>query len=123
VQFVVDSSGGPCTTSELVACYHVADVFLTMSEHEGFCVPLLESMHFKVPIIAYCAGAVPEILGKSGILVLEKEYEEIGELLNVLVEENDIRGRVIERQSERLLDFDRAKIDQKLREFIDRFLG
>jgi glycosyltransferase involved in cell wall biosynthesis len=123
VHFAADPSGGPCRTSEFLAYYHVADVFLTMSEHEGFCVPLLESMHFQVPIIAYRAGAVPETLGKSGILILEKEYEEIGELVNVLVEDENIRDRVIERQSERLLDFDRAKIEEKLLELINRFLG
>ena len=123
VHFAADPSGGPCSTPELLAYYHIADVFLIMSEHEGFCVPLLESMHFDIPIIAYCAGAVPETLGKSGALVLKKEYEEIGELVNVLVEDENIRGRVIEKQSERLLKFDRAKIDQQFRELIDRFLG
>ena len=47
---------------EIIAYYKLATVFLCMSEHEGFCIPLIESMFFNVPIIAYDAAAIPETL-------------------------------------------------------------
>ncbi|MEN8154164.1 MAG: glycosyltransferase [Acidobacteriota bacterium] len=63
--------------SELLSMYKSADVFLSMSEHEGFCLPLVESSFFKLPVIAYDAGAVRETLDGSGILFSKKELEKI----------------------------------------------
>lgn len=57
---------------EILAYYASADVFLCLSEHEGFCVPLIEAMLFKVPIIAYDSCAVGETLGEGGILLKER---------------------------------------------------
>ena len=56
---------GHVDDDELLACYSVADLFLCLSEHEGFCVPLLEAMVFGVPVIAYDAGAVRETLAAA----------------------------------------------------------
>nr|WP_269849836.1 glycosyltransferase [Methanosarcina horonobensis] len=57
---------GHINLDELVSYYKVGNIFLAMSEHEGFCVPLLESMHFKIPIIANNCTAIPQTLGESG---------------------------------------------------------
>ena len=59
---------GHVTNAELAACYDVADVFLCASEHEGFCVPLMEAFHARVPVIAYAATAVPATMDGGGIL-------------------------------------------------------
>ena len=59
---------GGVSSSELAAYYRAADVFVVCSEHEGFCVPLLEAMHHRVPIVAFAAAAVPETLGEAGLL-------------------------------------------------------
>ena len=64
---------------DLISYYKISDVFLCMSEHEGFCVPLVESMFFNIPIIAYNSTAVPYTLDNSGILVKEKKYDEIAD--------------------------------------------
>ena len=58
---------------DLLAHWAVADVFVCLSEHEGFCVPLLEAMELGVPVVAYSAAAVPETLGPAGILVGSKD--------------------------------------------------
>jgi glycosyltransferase involved in cell wall biosynthesis len=60
------------THEQLVAYYQGSDVFVSASEHEGFCVPLLEAMHHGLPVIAYGAGAVPDTLGDGGVLVSDK---------------------------------------------------
>ncbi|HUF32050.1 MAG TPA: glycosyltransferase [Acidimicrobiales bacterium] len=63
---------GDVTDGELAAHYRAADVFVCASEHEGFCVPLLEAMHHELPIVAYASTAVPETLGDGGICIPSK---------------------------------------------------
>ena len=63
---------GHVDDDDLTAYYSVADLFLCLSEHEGYCVPLIEAMSFGVPVIAYDAGAVPETLRGGGMLLREK---------------------------------------------------
>jgi len=120
VHFITDPSGGPAKTSELVACYQLADVFLTMSEHEGFCVPLIESMHFRLPILAYSAAAVPSVLGEAGILISDRNYAEIAELVHMVVEDQALRRAIVEKQTERLQGFSREKVEASLRAFLNR---
>ena len=63
---------GPVSAGGLAAYYRNADVFVCLSEHEGFCVPLLESMHHHVPVVAFAATAVPETLDGAGICLPDK---------------------------------------------------
>jgi glycosyltransferase involved in cell wall biosynthesis len=78
-RFAVDAGVGDAVTltgavseAELAAHYATADVFVCLSEHEGFCVPLLEAWHHDLPVIAYAAAAVPETLGTGGLLLTDK---------------------------------------------------
>ncbi|HVB94687.1 MAG TPA: glycosyltransferase family 4 protein [Acidimicrobiales bacterium] len=64
--------GEHLTPAQLAAWYSDADVYVCLSDHEGFCIPLLEAMHFDLPIVALAAGAVPETLGHAGILIEAK---------------------------------------------------
>lgn len=123
VYFVTDSNGQSCKTAELLAYYNLADVFITMSEHEGFCIPLIECMCFNVPIIAYRAAAIPEVLGESGIMIVTKEFEEVGEMIDLLMEDTDFRKRIIQKQAKRLLDFERARVESLFRTFVDQLLS
>ena len=100
---------GSVTDEKLRHYYEIADIFLCMSEHEGFCVPLLEAMYYGVPIIAYNSTAVPYTLNNCGILVNEKEYPAIAELINVLLEDKQLKERIIIKQRERLQDFTLGK--------------
>jgi len=59
---------GGVSDNELKAFYLAADVFVILSEHEGFCVPLLEAMSLKIPFVAYGSSAIPETAGNSGII-------------------------------------------------------
>ena len=66
---------GPVPDEDLAAFYRWADVYVSLSEHEGFCVPLVEAMAADVPVLAYAAGAVPETLGGAGVLFAPKDLE------------------------------------------------
>jgi glycosyltransferase involved in cell wall biosynthesis len=92
---------GHVSTAELVAYYRCASVFVSMSEHEGFGVPLLESMHFEVPVVAYQAAAVPETLGGCGFQVTAKDHRAVAELIGLLLEDEALRRRIVARQRAR----------------------
>jgi len=96
---------GQVTQSELVAFYQSASVFLCLSEHEGFCVPLVEAMHFRVPIVAFDAGAVADTLDGAGVLVREKDHQSIAEMIDLLFTDESLRSRIIQVQDERLKYF------------------
>ncbi|HEX9369140.1 MAG TPA: glycosyltransferase, partial [Vicinamibacterales bacterium] len=100
------------------AFYRWADAYVSLSEHEGFCVPLVEAMAADVPIVAYAAGAVPETLGGAGILFAPKDLEVAAELLGSVVYDRDVRARVIEGQRQRLRDFAPARIEQRLHQVL-----
>ncbi|MBN2006217.1 MAG: glycosyltransferase, partial [Anaerolineae bacterium] len=66
---------GAVSLESLAGYYRTASVFVSMSEHEGFCIPLLEAMNFDIPALAFKAAAVPDTLGGAGVLVNEKRYD------------------------------------------------
>jgi glycosyltransferase involved in cell wall biosynthesis len=96
---------GGITNQELAACYRSADLFLCMSEHEGFCAPLIESMHFNVPILAFAAGAVPETLDGAGVLFHRKDFPAVAEMMGLLTRDQALREAVQRGQQERLVRF------------------
>lgn len=104
---------GHISFSAILSYYRIADVFLCMSEHEGFCVPLVEAMYFDVPVVAYNKCAVPDTMGHSGVVVAEKNYEQIAQIIHEIVSDEDVKERMIGRQNTRLKDFDLAKLKRK----------
>jgi glycosyltransferase involved in cell wall biosynthesis len=113
---------GSVPPAQLNAWYACADLFLCMSEHEGFCIPLLESMQRGVPVLAYAAGAVPETLDGAGILVREKNYPLIAELMGAVTRDRALREAVIRGQQERVTCFSRRDPAAELRALLDPLL-
>jgi glycosyltransferase involved in cell wall biosynthesis len=89
---------GHVSNEELVTYYELADVFLCASEHEGFCVPLLEAFHMGVPVIAYAATAVPATMDGGGVLVGDKDPIHIAALINEIVTDNMLAERILDAQ-------------------------
>ena len=114
---------GPVPDEDLAAFYRWADVYVSLSEHEGFCVPLLEAMAADVPVLAYAAGAVPETLGGAGMLFAPKDLEIAAEMLGTLVYDRAVRDRVIEGQRRRLQDFSPARIEASLMRALQQVLN
>lgn len=79
---------------ELLSVYRSGDVFLSMSEHEGFCLPLVESAFFGLPVLAYDAGAVGETLKGSGILFSKKDYNKLVYLVERVLSDMNIRKKL-----------------------------
>ena len=105
---------GPVPDEELAVYYRHAAVYISLSEHEGFCVPLVEAMAADVPVLAYAAAAVPDTLGGAGVQFAPKDLEYAAELLGALAFDDDLRATVIAGQRRRLADFGDARITREL---------
>jgi L-malate glycosyltransferase len=112
---------GPVPDEELGVYYRHSAVYLSLSEHEGFCVPLIEAMAADVPVLAYAAAAVPDTLGGAGVQFAPKDLEYAAELLGALAFDDDLRAAVIAGQRRRLTDFGDARITRELTSLLHRF--
>ena len=84
---------GSVSDEELKAFYEACDLYLCMSEHEGFCVPLIEALHFKMPVIAFNSSAIPETLGAAGVLVDKKDPLEIALIIKNIVSDSELKSQ------------------------------
>jgi glycosyltransferase involved in cell wall biosynthesis len=112
---------GPVPDGDLAIYYRCAHAYVSLSEHEGFCVPLVEAMAADVPILAYAAGAVPETLGGAGVLFDPKDLEFAAELLGLLIYDDRLRDDVLVGQRRRLRDFGPARIEREIDGLVARF--
>lgn len=108
---------------EILAYYHVADAFLCMSEHEGFCVPLVEAMYFDIPIVAYDSCAIGGTMGGSGVLLKQKDKLAAAAVLHKIVNNPELRKKIISNQTERLRDFDNALVEEQFIKHLNTFLA
>ncbi len=106
---------GGVTQAELNACYRAATVFLCMSEHEGFCAPLLEAMHHDVPVLAIADAAVPETLGGAGVLFHERNYPLIAETIGRIARDPALREAIVAGQRKRLAAYRARDFEAELR--------
>lgn len=105
---------GPASDAELGAYYRHAHAYVSLSEHEGFCVPLVEAMATDVPVLAYGAAAVPETLGGAGVTFAPKDLEYAAELLGMLVYDAPVRRKVVAGQRARLADFAPSRVEPRI---------
>ena len=110
---------GAVSDEELSIYYRHAAVYVSLSEHEGFCVPLVEAMAADVPVLAYAAAAVPDTLGGAGVQFAPKDLEQAAELLGALAFDDDLRAHVIAGQRRRLQDFGDARIIRELTKLVE----
>ena len=114
---------GSVRQDELNAYYAIARVFVCMSEHEGFCIPVLEAMAHRVPVLAYAAGAVPETLDGAGVLFREKRHDLVAEMMGRLCRDENLRASVIGQQTDRLARYTQADLPGALRTYLAPILN
>jgi glycosyltransferase involved in cell wall biosynthesis len=107
---------------ELNDVYRAASVFVCLSGHEGFCLPLLEALHFELPVIARRAGAVPEVLGDAGVVIDDEDLPTIAELIDGCVRDQALREELRRRGRERLKAFEPADTERSWRGLVERLL-
>jgi len=86
---------GSVPTAVLAAHYDTADVFVCCSDHEGFCAPIVEAMHRRVPVVAYATAAVPETVGRGGLLLPSKDPVLVAAAVHQLLAEAPARAALV----------------------------
>ncbi len=105
---------GQVPDAELAVYYRHAAVYVSLSDHEGFCVPLVEAMATNLPVLAYAAAAVPDTLGGAGVQFAPKDLEYAAELLSALAFDDDLRAKVLASQRCRLIEFGDGRLSRDL---------
>jgi len=96
---------GSVTPGELSAYYAGADVLVCCSDHEGFCAPLLEAMHHRVPVVAYGAAAVPETVLDAGIVLPSKSPVLVATAVQRVLTDRQLRHSLVRAGLERARAF------------------
>jgi glycosyltransferase involved in cell wall biosynthesis len=113
---------GHVSNAELSAYYDVADLFLCASAHEGFCVPLVEAFYKEIPVVAYAASAVPATMDGAGVLYTTQEPLEVAALMDAVIDDTQLYGRVVQAQEAALQRLLAKDFDGTLLGFVDRVL-
>jgi glycosyltransferase involved in cell wall biosynthesis len=113
---------GPVSPGVLAAHYRNADVFVCLSEHEGFCVPLLEAMHHGLPVIAHAAAAVPETLAGAGVLLADKSPATVAAAIHAVASDASVRAALVAAGRARLEDFSPARTRARYVELFEDLL-
>jgi glycosyltransferase involved in cell wall biosynthesis len=103
---------GSVSHEELIAYYEGCDVFLCLSNHEGFCVPLLESMYHRLPIVSYRFTAVPETVQQAGLILPDKEPARVAAAIHRVVDDAGLRDQLAAGAEERVDWFALARVKE-----------
>ena len=114
---------GHVSDAELVAFYDVADLFLCASEHEGFCVPLVEAFYKQVPVLAYAATAVPATMDGGGVLFDTKDPRHVAALMDAVLSDTAVQDAIIEGQNAALGRLQARDFTGTLLGFVDQILA
>jgi glycosyltransferase involved in cell wall biosynthesis len=113
---------GHVSDEELVAYYEVADLFLCASEHEGFCVPLVEAFYKQVPVMAYAATAVPSTMDGAGVLYDTKDARVVAAVIDAIVSDVALQDAIVEGQTAAVGRLQARDFDGLLLGFVERIL-
>jgi glycosyltransferase involved in cell wall biosynthesis len=97
---------GSVSGSELAAFYAAADVFVCCSDHEGFCAPLIEAMHNRVPVVAFGAAAVPETVGSAALVLPSRTASLVATAVHRALSDEGLRQELLDAGTRRARDFD-----------------
>lgn len=105
---------GGVDDARLAREYAEADVFVCLSDHEGFCIPVLEAMANDLPVVAFASSALPETVGSGGLLLPRKDPATVAGAVDRLATDDALRAAMVERGSERVAAFDRSRTSPQL---------
>lgn len=114
---------GKVSDEKLQQIYADSDLFLCMSEHEGFCIPLLEAMWYQLPVFAFDAGAVRETMGNAGVVFTDKTPAVVAHMIAAVLDDKELLETIIQRQNQRIGDFSTEKVKKRLEELLPLWLG
>jgi glycosyltransferase involved in cell wall biosynthesis len=114
---------GHVSDEELVAYYEVGDLFLCASEHEGFCVPLVEAFYKQIPVLAYAATAVPSTMDGAGVLFETKDPQHVAALMDAVISNCRLQDAIVEGQLDAIARLRAKDFRGTLLGFVDEILA
>lgn len=114
---------GQVTNEELTSLYDCADLFLCASEHEGFCVPIVEAFHKRVPVVAYAATAVPATMDGGGVLYQTRDPGLVAAIVHGLLSEAELEEQVLAAQDAALARLRARDFDGTVLKFVRQILA
>ena len=114
---------GHVSDEELVAFYEIADLFLCASEHEGFCVPLVEAFYKQVPVLAYAATAVPQTMDGAGVLYADKDPRHVAALMDAILSDPTLEEAIVQGQRAAVERLQAKDFRGTLLGFVERILA
>ncbi len=114
---------GHVSDEELAAYYRIADLFLCASEHEGFCVPLVEAFYMEVPVLAYAAAAVPATMDGAGVLYEDQDPRYVAGLMDAILSDTRLQEAIVARQLEAVRRLQSRDFAGTLIGFVDEILA
>jgi glycosyltransferase involved in cell wall biosynthesis len=112
---------GFASPAGLEAYYRIADLYVSASEHEGYCLPLLEAMDRGVPVVARSTGGTPEAMGGGGVLYEDLPPEELAALLHRILSDAGMRAEILRSQAERMRQVRERPVEAELRALLAGF--
>nr|WP_315475645.1 glycosyltransferase [uncultured Undibacterium sp.] len=109
---------GKISHTDLLTYYRAADVFVCMSQHEGFGMPLIEAMMFDVPVLAHASSGIPGTMGEGGLLLQEFDAKAMAALVQLVLTEPGVRRRIIAGQRRNLERFDAVAVKKELADYL-----
>ena len=113
---------GSVPFTDILAYYRIADCFLCLSEHEGFCVPLVEAMFFDTPIIAYDCCAISETLGGGGFLMSDKDPKRLALFIQHLLSDSSLKESILEKQRNRLSELQYEVVSEQFKTLMNAYI-
>ena len=113
---------GHISFRQILAYYRTAGAFLCMSEHEGFCVPVVEAMSFGVPVVARGMCAVPETMGNAGLLLEDGRPEPAAAALHRVMADEALRQRLAQAGEDRVRELSYENVSARIRELLSPFI-
>ncbi|HEX2699884.1 MAG TPA: glycosyltransferase [Acidimicrobiales bacterium] len=114
---------GSVPAASLRAYFRSADVFVCLSEHEGFCVPIIEAMRLSVPVVAFASTAVPETAAGAGVLLEAKDAVTVAAAVWRVLGDSRLRADLVAAGTRRAADFSLANSSRRFTEVIAKFLA
>ncbi|MGH9166144.1 MAG: glycosyltransferase [Acidimicrobiales bacterium] len=114
---------GSVSQPALMAYYEAADVLVCLSEHEGFCVPIIEAMGHGVPVVAFGAAAVPETVADAGVLLATKDAVTVAAAVHRVTSDAALRQLLVDAGRARAADFSLARSEARFRQVMADFLA
>ncbi len=111
---------GHVSNEQLVALYDVADLYLSASEHEGFCVPLIEAFYKRIPVMAFDAAVVPATMDGGGVLYDHKDARHVAALMHAVLSNQALQEEILRTQDSALDRLLQKDFSAKLLGFVDK---